>query len=179
MTCIVGLVQNNRLFIGGDSAGSCGQDVRIRVDSKVFFNGNFLMGFTSSFRMGQLLRWSLKPPRQPKRMGDEKFMSTIFVDAVRKCLKAGGYATKHSEAEYGGTFIIGYKKRLYVMGCDYQMGLYHDEYEAVGSGDRVAVGCLFGTQGMKDPRKRVELALIAAEKYTTTVKGPFTILEQK
>lgn len=178
MTCIVGLVQNNRLIIGGDCAGSYDQDIRARRDVKVFHNGPFLMGFTSSFRMGQLLHWSLKPPKHPKRMPDDKFMSTVFVDAVRKCLTTGGYATKRSEAEYGGTFIIGYRRRLFVMESDYQIGQYHDDCEAIGSGERVAMGCLYGTQEMKDPRKRVELALIAAERYTTTVRGPFTILEQ-
>ncbi len=39
MTCIVGLVDNGKVYIGGDSAGCAGYDVRIREDQKVFRNG--------------------------------------------------------------------------------------------------------------------------------------------
>lgn len=178
MTCIVGLVQNKKLWIGGDSAGSDGYDIQIRKDEKVFENGPFLIGFTSSFRMGQLLRWTFKPPKHPRRMADEKFMSTIFVDAVRKCLKDGGYARTQNNQETGGTFIIGYKRVLYMMENDYQIGLVDDEYMTCGSGQSIATGCLFGTRGTADPKNRVELALMAAERYTSTVRGPYTIMTQ-
>ena len=62
MTCIVGLVHEGVVYIGGDSAGVAGLSLTVRADEKVFQNGEFLMGFTTSFRMGQLLRYSLKPP---------------------------------------------------------------------------------------------------------------------
>lgn len=63
MTCIVGLVDQGNVWIGGDSAGVGGYDLMLRADQKVFRNGDFLMGFTSSFRMGQLLRYKLSPPK--------------------------------------------------------------------------------------------------------------------
>lgn len=52
MTCIIGFIKNKKVYIGGDSAGVGGSHVTIRRDSKVFKNGNFIMGYTSSFRMG-------------------------------------------------------------------------------------------------------------------------------
>jgi hypothetical protein len=55
MTCIVGLRQGGKVFIGGDSAGISGWDVTVRADPKVFLSGPYAMGFTSSFRLGQLL----------------------------------------------------------------------------------------------------------------------------
>ena len=64
MTCIVGLVHEGVVYIGGDSAGVAGLSLTVRADEKVFRNSDFLMGFTTSFRMGQLLRYSLKPPRR-------------------------------------------------------------------------------------------------------------------
>ena len=51
MTCIVGLLHNKTIYIGGDSAGSNSSDLRVRKDTKVFENGPFLMGFTTSFRI--------------------------------------------------------------------------------------------------------------------------------
>ncbi len=177
MTCIVGLVHGKDLYIGGDSAGVAGYNICSRTDLKVFENGPFVMGFTTSFRMGQILRWSLVPPVHPEGVSDEKFMNTIFVDAVRNCLKAGGFAKKENETETGGTFIIGYRGRLYVMEEDYQIGMYADGYAAVGCGGQIALGCLYGTSKMK-PRARVELALEAAAKFSAGVRAPFTIVKQ-
>jgi len=54
MTCIAGFVNKNEVWIGGDSAGVAGYNLRIRKDTKVFkVNGRFLIGYTNSFRMGQ------------------------------------------------------------------------------------------------------------------------------
>ena len=68
MTAIVAIRQDNTVYMGGDSAGVAGLKITIRKDPKVFINGNFLMGFTTSFRMGQLLQYSFKPPEHPKNM---------------------------------------------------------------------------------------------------------------
>lgn len=90
MTAIVGLVHDGVVHVGGDSAGVGGWSMTVRADAKVFRNGPYVFGFTTSFRMGQLIRWSLEVPLPD---GDlERFMCTVFIDAVRDCLKAGGYA---------------------------------------------------------------------------------------
>jgi ATP-dependent protease HslVU (ClpYQ) peptidase subunit len=68
MTCIVGMVENGKVYIGGDSAGVSGFDYHIREDQKVFQNGDMIFGFTSSFRMGQLLQYSLKIPDHDPRI---------------------------------------------------------------------------------------------------------------
>ncbi len=67
MTGIAGIAgiadpRSGRVYIGGDSAGTGSSQQIIRSDSKVFFNGACLFGCTSSFRMLQLLRYSLEIP---------------------------------------------------------------------------------------------------------------------
>ena len=47
MTCIVGIEQDKTVWIGGDSAGVNGYDIRTREDSKVFVVKDVLFGFTS------------------------------------------------------------------------------------------------------------------------------------
>lgn len=107
MTAIVGLVQDGSVYIGGDSAGVSGMSLTVRADAKVFRKKRYLFGFTTSFRMGQLIRYSLKLPK-PK--GDlDAFMSSTFIDALRDCLKSGGWAMKDNEREEGGTFLVGLK----------------------------------------------------------------------
>ena len=182
MTCIVGLIDDGKVYMGGDSAGIAGYNLSIRADEKVFQNGPFLMGFTTSFRMGQLLRYKLEPPKHPfdddgKLIDTYKFMATAFIDSVRKCLKDGGYAQKDKEQEWGGTFLVGYKGRLFEIEGDYQVGESVDKFKAVGCGQQIALGNLCATKG-KQPKERVDAALKAAEKYSAGVRGPFAILKE-
>ena len=177
MTCIVGLVHHEVVYIGGDSAGVARLRLTVRADEKVFRNSDFLMGFTTSFRMGQLLRYSLKPPRRHPDDDIHQYMVVDFINAIRECLKAGGCASKEDEVESGGTFLVGYAGHLFTVDSDYQVGIPEDGYAAVGSGQDIALGALFATQGQA-PRQRVLTALRSAERFNAGVRGPFHILPE-
>lgn len=176
MTAIVGLRHKGRVWIGGDSAGVGGWTMQVRADEKVFRNGPFVFGFTTSFRMGQLLRHAFTPPTRDDRVPVSKFMSTTFVDAVRACLKAGGFATTKDGAEVGGSFLVGYGPHLFEVGGDYQVGETHSGVAAVGCGYEICLGALFAAPKTMPPEKRVRVALAAAEAHSAGVRGPFTIL---
>jgi len=178
MTCIVGIADKGHVTIGGDSAGVGGYDLRVRKDPKVFRNGPFLMGYTSSFRMGQLLRFAFTPPEHPKDMDIDRYMMTVWIDAVRECFKAGGYAAKNSDRESGGVFLVGYQGRLFRIDDDFQVGETVDGYDACGCGDSFALGAMHATQGYP-PLQRVRIALEAAERWSAGVRGPFTIDTQE
>lgn len=174
MTCIAGLVDGARVWIGGDSAGVSGYGLTVRADSKVFRNGPMLFGFTTSFRMGQLLRYALTIPDHDPRVDVDKFMATTFVDAVRECLKSHGYAKKTEEVESGGTFLVAFKGQLFAIHSDYQVGRALEGFDAVGCGEDIALGALFASPSLAG-RDRVELALQAAERHSAGVRGPFVI----
>ena len=183
MTCIVGVEGADTVFVGGDSAGVTDDDLLVvRADEKVFslLGGELVLGFTDSFRMGQLLRYSLRLPKRETRdaayrSDPDRFMSTAFVDAVRACLKRGGFARKEDEAETGGTFLVGWRGRLYEVDDDYQVGRSVSGYTAVGGGAEIAFGALHATAGV-DPPERVERALQAASAHSATVRPPFVVL---
>jgi len=176
MTAIAAIVEDGVVYIGGDSAGVSGLSLEVRKDAKVFIVGEFVMGFTTSFRMGSLLRYSFDPPEHPARMGIERYMNTIFVDAVRKCFAGGGYLKKNSEAETGGAFIIGYRGKLFYMEDDFQIGIPATNYTAVGCGHDLCKGALHATTGLNiAPEKRIKMALRAAETFSGGVRGPFVI----
>jgi ATP-dependent protease HslVU (ClpYQ) peptidase subunit len=176
MTCIIGLKHGNHVYIGGDSAGVSGTSLEIRADKKIFKNGDFLFGFTTSFRMGELLQYKFKPPQRHPDIDVYQYMVTDFIDAVRDCLKNGGYARKDREAESGGTFIVGYCERLFVIGDDYQVGEPLLDYTAVGCGEDIAKGAMY-TSGTMEPEKRILKALEAAEQFSTAVRKPFSVLK--
>lgn len=174
MTCIVGFVEGDTVWMGGDSAGVGGYSLIVRADQKVFRNGPMLFGFTTSFRMGQLLRYQLTVPDHDPRVDVEKYMVSTFITAVRECLKSHGWASKKDEREEGGTFLAGYRGRLFRIDSDYQVGEARDGFDAVGCGDDIARGALFASAHLAG-QERIELALRAAERHSAGVRGPFCI----
>ncbi|WP_434614550.1 hypothetical protein [Azospirillum sp. B2RO_4] len=174
MTCIVGLVDGDRVWMGGDSAGVNGLDITVRADTKVFRNGDSLIGFTSSFRMGQLLHYRLDVPPREHDIDLFRYMVVDFVDAVRNCLKDGGYAHRSNDVETGGTFMVGLEGRLFTVQSDYQVGEAVRGYHAIGCGSDYALGSLASTIG-QPPEERVLKALECAELFNGGVRAPFTI----
>lgn len=177
MTAVVGVVHDGAVHLGADSAGASGYDLTVRADAKAFKLGPYVIGFTTSFRMGQILRYAFSPP-EPSTKNLERFMVTEFVDAARKALKDAGWATKDNEREIGGDWLVGVAGRLFRVCGDYQVGESVDGYNAVGCGDQVARGALHATPRMQ-PRQRLRTALEAAERHSAGVRGPFTFVRSR
>ena len=183
MTCIAGIVSKNTVYIGGDSAGVSGDSIRRRKDVKVFelANGSMVLGFTTSFRMGQLLRYGFKVPLHPEDMDDMEYLCTKFVDAIRKRFKDGGWLERKNDMECGGTFLLGYRGKLFYVGSDFQVGESVDGYDAVGSGKEIAIGALAALANMDDitPEDKIIMSLEASEKFNSGVSSPFNIVKTK
>lgn len=166
-------------MIGGDSgAASPEGGIWERADRKVFCNGPYAMGFTSSFRMGQLLRYRLEAPIPSHDDLDDmdRFMATTFIDAVRRVLRDGGFAKVAEGQEEGGQFLVGIAGRLYDIGEAYDIGRNSCGYNAVGGGADLAFGSLH-TTAMFDisPKDRIEYSLNAAAEFNTGVIPPFVV----
>lgn len=173
MTCIVGLVHENKVYMAGDSAGVSGLNITVRNDEKVFRKGEFIFGFTTSFRMGQLLRYKLEIPYHKPDQDIYEYMVTDFVEAVRTCLKEGGFARNDNGEEWAGQFMVGYRGRLFVIESDYQVGMPQLPYHALGCGEEYAKGSLYSLQIMNDPEGALLKALGAAQTFSAGVRDPF------
>ena len=176
MTCIVGMIdrKSNKVIIGGDSLSSTNFFISSRKDTKVFKKGSFVIGCTSSFRMIQLLRFSLVLPEINKKDIYE-YMCTDFIDAVRECFSKGGFLQKEQTGEEtGGQFLIGYEDRLFIIDNDFQVGETYDEFNSVGCGSDFALGCIYLLRDKKIPiENKIRQALEAAEHFSPFVKQPF------
>lgn len=181
MTCVVGLVQNGKVHLAADSLGSSSTGFKNeRKDTKLFSNGPFIIGFCGSFRMGQLLRFSFSPEAQKLEQSDYAYMCTTFVNAVRHCFEDGGVMVKEENTDAAhGSFLVAYKGVLYNIESDYQVGVPRDDYDACGSGTQIALGALYATGAIKDPKKRLLVALEAASRYNTGVGGQFVTMSEK
>ncbi len=180
MTCIVGLEHEGVIYVGGDSAGVDENSLEIctRLDEKVFVLDDFIIGFSGSFRIGQLLRYALVVPDQPSRKDDMAFIVTDFVDAIRTMQKDKGSMTKENELEaHEAGLVVGYNGNLYVIESDFNVLKPADKYVASGLGAPVALGALHATENLNmKPEARIMLALAAAAHFNASVRPPFYIL---
>lgn len=178
MTCIVALKHGDKIYMGADSAGTNDSFRTVtRKDPKIYKVGDMLVGFTSSFRMGQLLGYSLiVPPHDPK-IETYEWMVTDFINAVRRCLSSGGYTTIENNTEGGGQFLVAYKGRIFEVESDFQVGESVEPYLAAGCGTDLALGALYASSQKKitNPREVVTTALQAAAEFSAGVRGPYLI----
>jgi len=174
MTCVVGLIQKNRVYLGGDSAAVQGWTRRESRISKVFRRGPFLIGYTTSFRMGQLLEHHLEVPKQHAEQDDMAFMVTHFIESVRGLLKEKAFTKIEGNTEKGGQFLVGYHGRLYSIESDFQVGVMADGFDAIGSGCEYALGVMKALERMQ-PTRRIQRALAVAAHFNMGVCGPFVI----
>jgi 20S proteasome alpha/beta subunit len=179
MTCIVGLIDNDTVYLGGDSAAVAGWDLTVKKEPKVFRLGPLLIGTTGSCRVAQLLQYRLTVPSL-KKVNPEtlyRWVAIDLIDAIRECLKEAGHSKKENEQEVAGgnTILVGVAGRLFTIYDDYGCIEPALPYEAVGCGAPYAKGTLWATESVS-PMERVEMALRSAETFSAGVRGPFTIL---
>jgi hypothetical protein len=178
MTCIVGIADGmGRVWMGGDRAAVADGHYVTRVAApKVFQRGQYLIGYTSSFRMGQLIEHVVDLPTPPASNID-RFMVTDFIEKVRSCMKAGGYAKVDSNRETAGCFLVGVAGLLFRADDDFNITRPLCGYDAIGSGVSVARGSLHSTAELiTNHEMRVRLALRAAATHAAGVYDPFDVV---
>src|SRR3990167_2556919 len=109
-TCIVGLIEKEVVYIGGDSAatynGSLSQ--RLLASWKVkALDDEMVIGCCGSLRAKQLLFYGFDRPIQHERNAEE-YIITTFMDAVRTRFAEGGHMDVFEPDKFDGAFMIGY-----------------------------------------------------------------------
>lgn len=184
MTCIAGVIDKGRVFIGGDSAGiDTGNNyaLQTRQDPKVFKKGAFVIGFTTCFRMGQVVRYVFDPPEPPlSDFGLFGYMVRSFVPALRASLSETGAMDKDcSGQESGPDMLVGIRGKLFGVQENFQISESIHSIDAVGCGAQFAIGSLWATRFHHDPEHRVFEALKTSETFCAGVRGPFIVLNTR
>lgn len=177
MTCIVGIETKDGVWMGGDSAAVGNLDMYRTKLRKVFQNGPFLIGYTSSFRMGQLLQYHLQIGLQQDDQKNIAYLITKFIPAVRECLREGGYMWLENNRETGGSFLVGYRGKIYEVASDFQVNSSQDGFMAIGCGDDYALGSLRTSKYIPTSAEwRLQKALEVAAHFSGGVCAPFYVL---
>ncbi len=185
MTCIAAVVApNGTVVMGGDSA-SVDDNLRIDVgrETKVWQAGPLMFGACGSFRVAQTLRWHLTIPTPEPSDPPLAYLTGPLAQAMREALTMQGalstWQEDSTETLTDSGLLIGYAGHVYEMYEDFGVHENVGDYAAVGCGRRWAEGVFFATQELDiKPKKRVRLALDAAEAHSAGVVGPMTILSQ-
>lgn len=172
MTCIIGLVDNGIVYMGGDSAATTGDEVRISDEPKVFKRDGMIMGYCGSPRVGQLLHYKLSLSPRPEDISDMAYLVGVFIEDVRTCLRNGGIAEVDNNIESGGHFMVGYRGKLYLVDYDYLI-LSLGNMNAIGSGREYALGAMEAQSYERSPHERIATALSIAEQFCGSVRSPF------
>jgi ATP-dependent protease HslVU (ClpYQ) peptidase subunit len=176
MTCIVAVETDKGVWIGADRLGSNGHIGSPVTFPKIFSNGSLTIGYTSSFRMGQLLQYALKVPNLPVNANLDKWVATDLVKAIREAFKDNEWNESKDGVAIGGAFLVVVKNRVYEIQSDFSfLRSISGEY-AVGSGQDYALGSLRSTRG-QEPEKRLIEALATAAEYVVSVGEPFDVIK--
>lgn len=184
MTCIVGLVDKGKVYIGGDTMGvdlpallKC-----TRKDEKVFIKDDFIFGFAGSYRLGQIVRYKLNAPDRKVKQTDFEYLVADWLTSLREVCKEEGMTKVDDNVEsIEGGLLFGYKGKLYTVEEDFQIGEVDTPYWSIGCGDHFALGSLATTQKLVKNKRisatnRIRMALETAEFFSAGVGGPFNIL---
>jgi len=186
MTCVVGLVDDGIVYIGGDSAGTTENSMNVYQTDKVFTRPPFIFGGTGSYRGIQLLKYELEIPeligyyKQVKDKDDydtESFMHLVS-EVIRKTFKDKGHSIMEANNELHETqTLIGFDGHLYLLDVNFAILEPRKRFIAIGGGSQAALGSLYGTIGLiPDPIDRLLTALEASEEYSNSVRSPYHVM---
>jgi len=191
MTCIIGLEEDGRVYMGGDSCTTAGYETRTIKGKKVFFigkNAQILVGASGSGRMTQILQYNFKPPPFGTFEAEE-YLCKLFVPKLRKAIRKHGYIHTENQTENiseNGRFLIGFKGQLFTIYDDFQVHQTEDGLQALGSGREYALGVMRFYQSMAkqnsiasgvigSPTSGIVNALKIAGYFTGSVAPPYYI----
>ena len=169
MSCVVGLIKDGKIYMASEGAATTAEgERRPIITRKVMWNGDYLMGYTGGVRTGQLVVDPLlfTPPKEIH----------LLPGAIREHLESHGsiMVDEASTQIHNCNFLVGYNGLLYEILVDFQLNEVAGDFTAIGSGSPYAMGAMFATKRVKDPIKRVEIALQAACQYDSSCAPPFT-----
>lgn len=182
MTCIVGLIHNDAIYLGSESLTGIDSRIIPTTHSKVFSRNNILFGICGDTRYNDIIKYRLDIPYHREDKTNMEYLCTDFVNNLRQTLEEAKYSNEEnmvSSVPYQSTLILGYKNKLYCIFYDYAVLEFNDFY-AIRSGSDYALGSLETTKNLNiSPKDRIELALRAACRFDKGCGEPFNIIEKE
>lgn len=159
MTCIIAHATRTSSFIAADKLGSNNFTKAIQSEPKIFekeFDSRVLeegfiptihkdtmtIGYTTSFRMGQLLKHCLVLPEKQPTQSFKEYLVQSVVPAIRTLFREEWGSRADNQDVGGGQFIILHKHKIYEIHEDFCVLEPKNNISAVGSGAYHAIAAM-------------------------------------
>lgn len=174
MTCIVGVVENNKVYMGADSGCFYGYD--ISQTEKLVKKQDIVLGLTGVSRLSQIIKYFVTIPKRPKNINDEEYVVVHLAESIRKAFKDAGQMTiDNNREDFEARILLGYRARLYTIDSALHVNPIQLDYWSIGCGGPYALGSL-ATPEDCSVEDKIMNALEIAEKFSAGVRGPFKII---
>lgn len=150
MTCVLALkyidVDTNKpvIVLAADKMVSNGSVKRVYTKPKIFKNGDFYIGYTTSFYMGQLLQHTWIPPEKEPNQSDDEYLFRDVIKSLHRMFEDNDFGFKKPDAKGEpdrGTFILVYKDRIFEVFSNMSL-LEVDTFASVGCGSEIMQGAI-------------------------------------
>jgi len=178
MTVIAAFDCENKYWIASDSVGSA-VTMKYEIGSKLIKKGNYVIGFSWSYRVADIIKECTDLPLKIKGMKDLRILrDKIKEKIIQDELVGKNENTNCNTYSYGKPdghpldLIIIAPSGMYTIESDYQIHKIPDGYIACGSGTEVAMGVLYSCKEIGiEGKSAVKLAVKAAIKHIITCGG--------
>jgi ATP-dependent protease HslVU (ClpYQ) peptidase subunit len=170
VTCIVGIVDDGIVYIGGDRGASDGSAIISLDTPKVYIRDEWIFGYAGSLGIGQIMQIINIPLLEED---DDPFiiLRMDIVEAFKAMMDAQGITINEDN---NTDILIGCRGRLFEFSPS-DWSVAEIKQTAIGSGGNFALGSLH-TSIDADPIDRIGIALGAAITYSPSCQGPIDIL---
>lgn len=196
MTCIIAHTDGVSSFLAGDKLGSNGFTKTVQTEPKVF-EKEFIklhddgltrtkevmaLGYTTSFRMGQLLNYNLNLPEQDASQTFSQYLVLKVIPIIRQMFKEEWGARDASQDVGGGQFIILHNHTIYEVQEDFSVLQPKTRITAVGSGTYHAIAAMQAyieveNESKKPLHERIESIFKIVSDNVTSVSEEFDVLK--
>lgn len=187
MTAIIGVEDRGIAYVGADSSSVVGdQAVLVMRSPKVFRNGEYVIGFSYTFRFGNILQYLWSPPTPPERIEQspelfERFMVRELGPSIRAAVDEGHSLIEKEGGYEVGLAIIGVRGRIWHYERDQGILCYADGVATTGSGYNLLTASYRTIQIVKPKMPTQDKVLTAlhvtADSMAGGVRGPFRVLD--
>lgn len=175
MSCVVAVIQDGVIYMGGDSlAIDDDSNQTVVKDEKVFYKTvglrqKMLMGFCGNYRIGNIMKHTFRCPKRLSNDTIEQYVYDRFIVALKEAVKNENFEDT--------SLLLGYEKNLYVIEDDFSVVCPVNPYTAIGHGAPYALGALSVLFSMEtQAQMKIERSLTAASEHSAAVKPPYLIL---
>lgn len=183
MTVVVAVADGRDVVMGADCGAVCfdpsGSAIneigRLTRAHKIFRNGAYLVGYCSSYRLGQAVM-SCELPDPGPDLGNHlrgPWMDVVVAAVEAEVERLGEPQTPWPGTCLGGQLLVGVAGQLFLVQPDGTV--FEHEALAIGAGRPYAYGALHATK-TQPGADRVAAALSAALEFSPMVAGPTEVL---